>query len=267
MSHDQRVCTWLSGGRMVLWIVHPVRLRGPQRSAPHMAPRPGLSSALPTVDGMSAPTSEITGSVHAEALGRPARAHRPPRCGVPRGAGSGGRRPGRALGAGARRPAHRLGQVGRLLRLDRAAAPPRQGPDLARQPTARPHARPGGRRGPGRHPRGGDLQRQHDRVGRHRGPPGCRRRRRPARLAGAADQPALPRGAAARAGRTAAAWWSSTRRTASPTGATTSVPTTAASATCSARCPPAHRCWRPPPRRTSGWWPTSPSSSVPVASR
>ena len=31
--------------------------------------------------------------------------------------------------------------------------------------------------------------------------------------------------------------------------------------------PPARRCWRPPRRRTSAWWPTSPSSSVPAASR
>ena len=31
-------------------------------------------------------------------------------------------------------------------------------------------------------------------------------------------------------------------------------------------CPPARPCWRPPPRPTSGWWPTSPSSSGPAAS-
>ena len=58
VSHDQRVCTWLSGAVAIasLWIL-------PRRPQP---PRGGpfCRRALPTVVGMStaAPPSEITGS-------------------------------------------------------------------------------------------------------------------------------------------------------------------------------------------------------------
>src|SRR3954464_13947016 len=65
VSHDHRVCTWLSVG---LVCGCGIAVDSPPPS-PGRAPRAELSPRLPTVVGVSAPTSEITGSVHAEALG------------------------------------------------------------------------------------------------------------------------------------------------------------------------------------------------------
>ena len=114
------------------------------------------------------------------------------------------RRPVRGdRGARRRRPAgpggaaHRLGKVGGVLRRLAAAAAPRRRTHADRLAAAGADARPGGRGGAGRRPGRGDQLGQPAGVG-HR-PRAARRRRgrRAAGLAGAAQQPALPREPAA----------------------------------------------------------------------
>ena len=66
VSQDHLVCTWLSGG---MGSGCRIAVDSPPPSTGSARP-PVLSSALPTVVPMStaAPPSEITGSVHTEAL-------------------------------------------------------------------------------------------------------------------------------------------------------------------------------------------------------
>ena len=196
VSHDQCVCTWLSGGLAPggIAVDSPPPSPGAARGWPVLSPGAAYCRRHEHRRAAVRDRPPRRWPVLRELTGRPDAEFREGQDAAVVGAG-------RALAAGPGRAAHRLGQVGGLLRLHRAAPPPRRGPDAAGQPAARADARPGGRRRPRRHPRGRDLQRQHDRVGRHRRPAGRRRRRRPAGLARAADQPALPRGAAARAGR------------------------------------------------------------------
>ena len=164
--------------------------------------------------------------------------------------------------AGARRAAHRLGQVGGLLRRHRPAPGRRApGPTVIVIAAARPDARPDRGRRAGRHPGRDDELGQRRGLGRRARGAGRRRGRRAARQPRAAQQPAVPRRAAARPGRGDAGCSSSTRRTASATGATTSGPTTGGSATCSPACRPTLRCSPRPRPPTRGWSPTSPSSS------
>ena len=83
---------------------------------------------------------------------------------------------------------------------------------------------------------------------------------------GAAEQPVVPREAAARARAARSACWWSTRRTASATGATTSARTTGACATSSPTMPAGVPVLATTATANSAWSPTSPSSSAPAAS-
>ena len=137
----------------------------------------------------------------------------------------------------ARRAAHRLGQVGGVLRRDAAAPPPGRGPDRARVPAARAHARPDRRRRARRRAGGGDQLDEPARVGRRAAHDSTATRSTCCSSRPSASTTRRSASSSCRRSCAASACSSSTRRTASATGATTSGPTTGACATSSPGCP------------------------------